>query len=119
MRPRVNLSLHASCRCRKCGRCEAKDKTTAIIASFTNTAELDIYTKTFLSKNVKDKAASVLSLLFTESALFFRPAGLLLPLQLDLVGLCSVVHERFLEPRVLQSLLGRDSLLGVIHKDAS
>lgn len=35
------------------------------------------------------------------------------------MGFGSVVHEGFFEPRMLQSLLGRDSLLGVVHEDPS
>lgn len=72
-----------------------------------------------MSKNVQDEACSVLSRLLTEPALLFHSAGLLFPLQLDPVGFGSVVHEGFFEPRMLQSLLGRDSLLGVVHKDPS
>lgn len=70
-------------------------------------------------KNVWAEARLVLSCLFTESALLFRSTGLLFPLQLDPMGLGSVIHERFLEPRMLKCFLGCDSLLGVVHEDAS
>lgn len=35
----------------------------------------------------------------------------------DSVGFSPIVDERFLEPRMLQGLLGRDPLLGVVDKD--
>ena len=35
------------------------------------------------------------------------------------MGFCTVVHERLLKPRVLQSFLGGYALLGVVHEDTS
>lgn len=49
-------------------------------------------------------------------ALFFLPPCFLLSLQPDLVRLGAVVHERLLEPGVLQGFLGCDALLGVVHE---
>ena len=48
--------------------------------------------------------------------LFFLSPRLLFSLQPDFVRLGAIIHERFFEPRVLESLLGRDALLGVVHK---
>jgi hypothetical protein len=49
-------------------------------------------------------------------ALFFLAPGLLFSFQTDLMRFCAVVHKRLLEPRVLQSFLGRDSLLGIVYE---
>ena len=56
------------------------------------------------------------SLFSLVPAFFFLPPGLLFSFQSNLVSFCAVVHERLLEPRVLQSLLGRYALLGVVHE---
>lgn len=47
------------------------------------------------------------------------PSRLPLPLQTNLVRLCAVVHERLLEPRVLERFFGGDAFLGVVDEDAA
>jgi hypothetical protein len=46
-----------------------------------------------------------------------RRSNLAFALETDLVSLRTIVHQHFLEPRMLKSVLGRDPLLRVIHKD--
>ena len=53
-----------------------------------------------------------------EPTLLFLPCPqLLFSLQPYLVRFRAVVHERLLEPRVLQRVLGRDALFGVVYED--
>lgn len=56
------------------------------------------------------------SLVSLVPALFFLSPRLLFSLQSNLVRFCAVVHERLLEPRVLERLLGRNTLLGIVHE---
>ncbi len=37
----------------------------------------------------------------------------------QLRGFCAVIGDRFLEPRVLEGLLGGDARLGVVLEDAA
>jgi hypothetical protein len=57
-------------------------------------------------------------LLPVPTFLFLSP-GLLFSFQPDLVSFCAIVHERFLEPGMLQGLLGGDTLLGIVDKNPS
>lgn len=46
-----------------------------------------------------------------------QPFSLLLPLHADPCGFGAVVDHALLEPRVLQRLLGRDALFGVVDEN--
>ena len=48
--------------------------------------------------------------------LLFLPPRLLFSFQPDLVRFCAIIHERLLEPRVLQGFLGGYALLGIVHE---
>ena len=96
-------------RCTRCGKSKARSRP----------LKPHLLRDPFVSRLQEITGPSSVSVFSVEQPSFFLLllSNLLFPLQPDLVSLRPVIHERFLEPGMLEGLFGGDPFLRIVDED--